>query len=199
MKVLICGLSCRGTTNQRLKTISCSEMKVLNRGRVKYKCGRLSPLPQLPSSTLGSTVFHLAYSTLFTLAQTLLLFNHIALQILNMHLTALTFSSLLAATVLATASPRPYKLGTTSFNKALGLSKRQDSGYQPTQNFCGSGDTCAEACGAGYITCDSTVDEGSHCFNPDQGETCCPNLSGGECPPSFEQQNLCDGDANPKL
>ncbi|RDW83106.1 hypothetical protein BP5796_04597 [Coleophoma crateriformis] len=98
-----------------------------------------------------------------------------------MQITNITRFSILFTAVLGSAAPKPYKLGSGAFNKALGLSRRYDQGYQPTQDTCGSGNTCAEACGMGYITCDSSVDEGSHCFNPDAGEKCCPNNSGDSC------------------
>ncbi|RDW71389.1 hypothetical protein BP6252_07952 [Coleophoma cylindrospora] len=98
-----------------------------------------------------------------------------------MQITNITRFSILFTAVLGSAAPKPYKLGSGAFNKALGLSRRYEQGYQPTQDTCGSGSTCSEACGKGYITCDSSVDEGSHCFNPDAGEKCCPNNSGDSC------------------
>lgn len=76
----------------------------------------------------------------------------------------------------------PYKpLMKMSVHQMFGLGRRQDdtSGYQPTQSVCGTGNTCAEACGAGYETCSSS-DEMVHCFNPTAQQTCCPDASGSK-------------------
>lgn len=56
------------------------------------------------------------------------------------------------------------------------LAKRQ--GYYPTTQFCGTGDTCKEACGSEYEQCPS--DAGLYCFVPTAGETCCPDGTGSE-------------------
>jgi hypothetical protein len=92
---------------------------------------------------------------------------------------ALTFAASVAA------EPRPYKptLMKTSVRDLFGVVRRQDggSGYQPEQAMCGSGATCAEACGAGYTTC-ASGDNQVHCFNPTAGEICCPNKSGSTWP-----------------
>ncbi|KAK1752170.1 hypothetical protein QBC47DRAFT_405372 [Echria macrotheca] len=91
--------------------------------------------------------------------------------------------SALAALALAAhvaAEPAPYKpqLMKTSLRD---LFRRDDTpGYQPTAAVCGTGATCAEACGAGYETCASS-DEQVHCFNPGAAEICCPNGSGNSC------------------
>ncbi|KAL2166475.1 hypothetical protein VTG60DRAFT_2735 [Thermothelomyces hinnuleus] len=87
----------------------------------------------------------------------------------------------LAANVAA--EPMPYKptLMRTSTRALFGIARRQDdSGYQPEPVKCNNGDTCAEACGAGYETCVSN-DDLTHCYNPTVGEICCPNQSGGSC------------------
>ncbi|KAL8824393.1 MAG: hypothetical protein Q9170_008172 [Blastenia crenularia] len=47
------------------------------------------------------------------------------------------------------------------------LQVRQDQSFTPTTSF-GQGATCADAFGAGYIDCNGV------CYNPGQGETCCP-------------------------
>ncbi|KAK1771669.1 hypothetical protein QBC33DRAFT_554831 [Phialemonium atrogriseum] len=75
----------------------------------------------------------------------------------------------------------PYKpLMRMSVRQMFGLVRRQDdAGYQPTQAVCGTGNTCAEACGAGYEACSSS-DEMVHCFNPG-AQTCCPDASGNSC------------------
>jgi hypothetical protein len=54
------------------------------------------------------------------------------------------------------------------------LTKRQ--GYYPTSNPCGSGTTCAEACGAGQVECIADVGRGV-CFDPSLSQ-CCPDGSG---------------------
>lgn len=83
----------------------------------------------------------------------------------------------LAAHVSATEK-MPYKpLMKMSVHQMFGIGRRQSDGYQPGQSVCGAGDTCAEACGAGYIACassDSTV----HCYDQAAGQTCCPDNSG---------------------
>lgn len=61
------------------------------------------------------------------------------------------------------------------------LRRQDDGGYEPEIRECGDGNTCAEACGAGYEQCDST-DTTNHCFNPAAGETCCQFLGiGSSC------------------
>ncbi|KAH6634546.1 hypothetical protein B0J18DRAFT_406182 [Chaetomium sp. MPI-SDFR-AT-0129] len=92
-------------------------------------------------------------------------------------LAALTFAANVAA------EPMPYKptMMKASARSLFGLMRRDDhSGYQPEQTMCGDGNTCAEACGAGYETC-SSVDSQIHCFNPAAGELCCPDKSGNTC------------------
>ncbi|KAL8698657.1 MAG: hypothetical protein Q9224_001752 [Gallowayella concinna] len=49
------------------------------------------------------------------------------------------------------------------------LQVRQSQAFNPTTNF-GSGATCADAFGAGYIDCNGV------CYNPNEDQTCC---SGG--------------------
>ncbi len=90
-------------------------------------------------------------------------------------LAALTFAAGVAA------EPMPYRpnMMKTSARDLFGVVRRQDAGYQPTQTVCGTGATCAEACGAGYTTCASS-DSQTHCFNPTAGELCCPDGSGSE-------------------
>lgn len=72
----------------------------------------------------------------------------------------------------------PYKpLMKMSVHQMFGIGRRQNDGYQPGQSVCGAGNTCAEACGAGFVTCassDSTV----HCYNATADQTCCPDNSG---------------------
>lgn len=82
---------------------------------------------------------------------------------------------------VSASEPMPYKpLMKMSVHQMFGLGRRQTDGYQPTQSVCGVGATCADACGAGYITCASS-DSTIHCFNPDAKQTCCPDNSGNSC------------------
>ncbi|KAF1960008.1 hypothetical protein CC80DRAFT_404906 [Byssothecium circinans] len=56
------------------------------------------------------------------------------------------------------------------------IAKRQ--GYYPTTRPCGSGKTCAEACGAGSEQCPSR--SGLYCHEPARSK-CCPDQSGKAC------------------
>lgn len=60
------------------------------------------------------------------------------------------------------------------------LAKRQ--GYYPSSTPCGSGTTCAEACGATQIECPADVGRGV-CFDPSLSR-CCPDGSGCNSHPS---------------
>lgn len=86
---------------------------------------------------------------------------------------------LLLASTLVAAEPTPYKLGSISKNPNLGLARRQDAGYSPTQTYCGPGTDCASSCGATYITCAST-DDALHCYDPSINESCCPDGTGSK-------------------
>ncbi|KAK4199408.1 hypothetical protein QBC40DRAFT_307493 [Triangularia verruculosa] len=91
----------------------------------------------------------------------------------------------LAALALAVnvAAEQPYKpqLVKMSTRSLFSIGRRQDApGYQPEQAVCGEGNTCEEACGAGYTTCAST-DNQVHCFNAQAAQTCCPDQSGNSC------------------
>lgn len=66
-----------------------------------------------------------------------------------------------------------------------GLARRGlDDGYTPEETECGAGDTCSEACGAGFEQCGSS-DGVSSCFNPGEGEVCCDAGVGGTSNPSY--------------
>ncbi|KAK0665789.1 hypothetical protein QBC41DRAFT_232025, partial [Cercophora samala] len=81
------------------------------------------------------------------------------------------------------AAEQPYKpqLVKMSTRSLFSIGRRQDApGYQPEQAVCGEGNTCEEACGAGYTTCAST-DSQVHCFNAQAAQTCCPDQSGNSC------------------
>lgn len=85
-------------------------------------------------------------------------------------------AALAASTAVAQSHPKLVKM---SQHQAFGrLSARQTNGYTPEQTFCGAGDTCEAACGAGYRTCKSN-DDLDHCYNPSAGESCCS--SGDSC------------------
>ncbi|KAI0014409.1 hypothetical protein F4779DRAFT_9892 [Xylariaceae sp. FL0662B] len=76
--------------------------------------------------------------------------------------------------------PTEMKLAKMSARQIFGLDRRDDDGYAPEQQFCGSGDTCAEACGKGFEQCKSN-DGVVHCFNKGAKQTCCPGLTGDSC------------------
>ncbi|KAK2070257.1 hypothetical protein P8C59_004769 [Phyllachora maydis] len=100
--------------------------------------------------------------------------------------------SAFAGQVAAADEPRPYKLEPLhkmSIHDMFGVVRRQtpsgsNSGYQPAQSVCGDGNTCAEACGAGFETCASS-DSAVHCYNPAVQQTCCPDKSGNSCDAGF--------------
>ncbi|KAK7981998.1 hypothetical protein PG996_009687 [Apiospora saccharicola] len=104
-----------------------------------------------------------------------------------MFLNALSPLAFLALAGHAIAEPVPqhYQLNVAkmSVRDIFGLQRRDDGGeYQPSDTQCGSGTTCAEACGAGFEQCGSKDDE-IHCFNPKAGQTCCSGAANG---------NACD-------
>jgi len=103
--------------------------------------------------------------------------------------TTLAVSSIFAASAFVVAEPAPYKLGSISFNNAFGLAKRQ-SGYAPSQTYCGPGIDCPSSCGAGYTQCASSDNE-LHCYNPVIKQTCCPDGSGNSC----EEGYFCTSDS----
>ncbi|KAI0387865.1 hypothetical protein F5Y04DRAFT_13325 [Hypomontagnella monticulosa] len=88
----------------------------------------------------------------------------------------------LAGQAIAEPLRQPYKLklARMSTRSIFGLDRRQDVGYSPEQQFCGSGDTCAEACGKGFEQC-ASKDGVVHCFNKAGKQTCCPGLTGDSC------------------
>lgn len=90
------------------------------------------------------------------------------------------------------------------FHEARGLNvleKRQDQQFQPTTTTA-TGDTCADAFGAGYETCREATDSTNRlCYNPSIGQTCCSNqyacpsgsfcLNSGNCCPNGLDPNTC--------
>jgi hypothetical protein len=79
----------------------------------------------------------------------------------------------LALAILSTAV-----LGSEFYSPAnpFGAMMKRQAGYYPTTHLCGSGDTCAEACGATYEQCPSS--SGLYCYEPSLGDHCCPDNTG---------------------
>jgi len=69
-------------------------------------------------------------------------------------------------------------LAKMSVKDIFGLQRRDSGEYQPSETQCGSGSTCAEACGKGFEQCGSK-DDLVHCFNPTVGQQCCQGASNG--------------------
>ncbi|KAH6659350.1 hypothetical protein BKA67DRAFT_652581 [Truncatella angustata] len=96
--------------------------------------------------------------------------------------STVAIAALAGQVVVAEGVRKPYKPELARMSvKAMLLGKRQeDGGYEPDTTFCGTGTTCAEACGAGYQQCSSSDDQ-VHCFDAASSQTCCPNNSGDSC------------------
>ncbi|KAI0965181.1 hypothetical protein F4678DRAFT_343512 [Xylaria arbuscula] len=87
----------------------------------------------------------------------------------------------LASQILAEPyEPHQPSLARMSTRNIIGFHRRDLEGYAPTEQICGDGNTCAEACGKGFTQCNSK-DHLTHCYNPVKKETCCPNGSGESC------------------
>jgi hypothetical protein len=82
-----------------------------------------------------------------------------------------------AGATLVAAEAQPYRLAAIP---GMSLMRRDTMGYQPEQTKCGEGNTCAEACGAGFDQCPSE-DGLAHCFNAAAKQNCCQNGSGQSC------------------
>ncbi|KAK3936284.1 hypothetical protein QBC46DRAFT_32966 [Diplogelasinospora grovesii] len=97
---------------------------------------------------------------------------------------SISLLAVFAFAATAAAEPVPYKpqqLHKMSVREMFGVVRRQgSSGYQPTQSVCGTGNTCEEACGAGYTTC-ASQDSQIHCYNAAAAQTCCPDNTGNSC------------------
>ncbi|KAJ6444571.1 prp 4 CRoW domain-containing protein [Purpureocillium lavendulum] len=95
--------------------------------------------------------------------------------------------TVLAASIAgAAASPQkgqPYRLAVMNVADQS-LQRRDTIGYVPETTKCGTGNTCAEACGAGFAQCPSG-DNVAHCFNPTVGDSCCTDNSGNSCAKGF--------------
>ncbi|KAI0199236.1 hypothetical protein F4808DRAFT_217895 [Astrocystis sublimbata] len=72
------------------------------------------------------------------------------------------------------------QLARDSASNIFGIDRRQVEGYNPTDQLCGEGNTCAEACGKGFRQCASN-DDLTHCYNRAKKQICCPNHSGDAC------------------
>ncbi|KAI0435332.1 hypothetical protein F5Y09DRAFT_293418 [Xylaria sp. FL1042] len=87
----------------------------------------------------------------------------------------------LASRILAEPyEPYQPSLARMSTRNIFGLHRRGVEGYAPTEEICGDGHTCAEACGKGFQQCHSK-DDLTHCYNQSKQQTCCPNGSGDAC------------------
>ncbi|PNY23746.1 Uncharacterized protein TCAP_06319 [Tolypocladium capitatum] len=84
-----------------------------------------------------------------------------------------------AAGAAASAEAQPYPLAVMPV-PGLSLVSRDANGYKPEQQHCGKGNTCAEACGAGFDQCAATSGV-AHCYNPAAGQSCCVDGSGNSC------------------
>ncbi|KAI1423309.1 hypothetical protein F5Y12DRAFT_758340 [Xylaria sp. FL1777] len=88
----------------------------------------------------------------------------------------------LASRILAEPSHGPNQplLARMSTRNIIGLHRRDIEGYAPMEQLCGAGDTCAEACGKGFMQCKSK-DALTHCYNSSAKQACCPNGGGDSC------------------
>ncbi len=82
----------------------------------------------------------------------------------------------------APANPTPYLLAARMPIEGEGGLYRRQAGYQHTATACSVGLTCAEACGPGSVTCDSSGNPAPefdlYCYNPGAGDTCCSDHTG---------------------
>ncbi|KAG5987627.1 hypothetical protein E4U43_004999 [Claviceps pusilla] len=107
---------------------------------------------------------------------------------------ALLASSASAAS--AESNRKPYRLAVMAV-PGKSLMRRDNGGYQPNQKHCKAGNTCAEACGAGFDQCPGGQADIAHCFNPGAGQSCCTDNSGNSCEPGFycthddKMQTMC--------
>ncbi|KAI1334874.1 hypothetical protein F5Y15DRAFT_265825 [Xylariaceae sp. FL0016] len=95
---------------------------------------------------------------------------------------AVSTVAVMALAVAAEPTRQPYqpKLFKMSTRQLFGLERRDGEGYSPSQELCGSGATCAEACGTGFKQCASD-DSVTHCYNAGNDQTCCPAGTGESC------------------
>ncbi|KAK1827329.1 hypothetical protein QBC39DRAFT_362098 [Podospora conica] len=86
-------------------------------------------------------------------------------------------STVISRLAMGNEIQRPFGVYTSS-NASL---MRRQSGYHPEFNTCGTGTTCTEACGSGFETCLAVGSSALFCYNPRDGQTCCPGGSGRSC------------------
>jgi len=106
-------------------------------------------------------------------------------QNLTMLATTLAIVSFLAASAYCDVP------GFSTADRTFGAMMKRQNGYYPTTHHCGSGDTCAEACGVGQETCPSS--SGLYCYDPTAGDICCPDLSGNSCDAGYYCTSDPDG------
>lgn len=106
-----------------------------------------------------------------------------------MHFTTVTAAAVLAFAANVVAEPQPM----FAVMPGMSLMRRDTSGYSPDVTKCGAGDTCSQACGAGFAQCPSN-DNIAHCFNPNAKQACCTDGSGNACDEGF----YCAHDTNKK-
>lgn len=94
-----------------------------------------------------------------------------------MYAKALIFG-LLSTSVMGSQFYKPVQFDFGAMLKrGEAIAKRQE-GYRPTSggSCSGSGDTCEQACGAGWQQCASS-DDSTHCYDSKQSH-CCNDMSG---------------------
>ena len=101
-----------------------------------------------------------------------------------MYFSTSTVLAVLAAASQAVAEPAPYKAQNAgrmlmSVRDIFAVRRDGAFSYSPSQSYCGLGESCAVACGAGYQTCSST-DDAIHCYDPSNQQVCCPDGSGSK-------------------
>jgi hypothetical protein len=93
-----------------------------------------------------------------------------------------SFAAVAGHAVVADGVRKPYmpEVARMSVRNILLGRRQDDGGYQPDTTLCGTGTSCAEACGAGFAQCSST-DGAVYCYDAGNSQTCCPNGSGNSC------------------
>ncbi|KAF3022030.1 hypothetical protein E8E14_012606 [Neopestalotiopsis sp. 37M] len=94
--------------------------------------------------------------------------------------STIAFAALAGQVAVAEGVKKPYKPLAKMSVKDILMGRQAGAGYYPDSTACGTGNTCAEACGAGYQQCYST-DDLIHCYDAANAQTCCPNSSGDSC------------------
>jgi hypothetical protein len=116
-----------------------------------------------------------------------------------MLVTSFSALAVFAFAASVVAEPRPYKPSLVK-TSARELFAREVPAYRPSQEGCGEGDNCEQACGAGFVNC-AANDDLIHCYNPSAAEICCPNKSGSSCDAGYyctsdkDEETWCCPDA----